>query len=116
MDRSAPRTFLRRISEPDFAQKSSMMVIVSMQLRVGKLQIKIPSWLIPVVGYIISIGSLVWVLQGVDLHTIWTDLFTLHWGWVAIAVFSDIAVYVYQAWRWNLLLNPVARFRCGRAK
>jgi len=86
-----------------------------MQLRVGKLQIKIPSWLIPVVGYIISIGSLVWVLQGVDLHTIWTDLFTLHWGWVAIAVFSDIAVYVYQAWRWNLLLNPVARVPLWRS-
>jgi uncharacterized protein (TIRG00374 family) len=86
-----------------------------MQSRVGSRQIKIPSWLIPVIGYIISVASLVWVLQGVDLHTVWKDLFTLHWGWVAIAVFSDIAVYVYQAWRWNLLLNPVARIPLWRS-
>jgi len=86
-----------------------------MQFRVGKSQIKIPSWLIPAFGYVISVASLVWVLQGVDLHTVWTDLLSLRWGWVAIAVFSDIAVYVYQAWRWNLLLNPVVRVPLWRS-
>lgn len=86
-----------------------MMVIVSMQFRVGKSQIKIPSWLVPALGYVISVVSLVWVFRGVNLETVWQDLHSLHWGWVAVAVFSDITVYIWQAWRWKLLLNPVAR-------
>jgi uncharacterized protein (TIRG00374 family) len=38
----------------------------------------------------------------------WDDITSMHWGWVCVAVVSDIAVYVYQGWRWNLLLKPVA--------
>jgi hypothetical protein len=67
-----------------------------------------PSWLIPALAYAVSIASLVWVLHGVDLGTMWDDITSMHWGWVCVAVVSDIAVYVYQGWRWNLLLNPVA--------
>ena len=69
----------------------------------------IPVWLLPAVGYLFSLGCLVWVLQGVDYHEMASDIRSLHWGWVAFAVVADVCVYVYQAWRWNLLLQPVCR-------
>ncbi len=70
---------------------------------------KIPSWLIPAIGYAISIACLIWLIQTVDLDTMIQDIRSLHWGWVALAIISDISVYIYQAWRWNLLLSPVVR-------
>ena len=39
----------------------------------------------------------------------------MHWRWVILAVLADIAVYFYQAWRWNLLLAPVVRPRLWRS-
>ena len=63
-----------------------------MQFRVGKFQAKVPSWLAPALGYAISIASLAWFLQGVDFNMVVQDFQALHWGWVAIAVVSDIAV------------------------
>jgi uncharacterized membrane protein YbhN (UPF0104 family) len=33
----------------------------------------------------------------------------MHWGWLAVAIIADIAVYVWQGWRWSLLLTPVKR-------
>lgn len=86
-----------------------------MQFRVGKFQAKVPSWLAPALGYLISIVSLVWFLQGVDFNTVVQDFQALRWGWVAIAVVSDIAVYVFQAWRWNILLGPVVRVPLWRS-
>lgn len=80
-----------------------------MELGVGKFQVKVPSWLVPTLGYAISVASLIWVLQGVDFHGVVEDFQSLHWRWVTLGVASDIAVYVFQAWRWNLLLGPVAR-------
>lgn len=70
---------------------------------------RIPSWVIPAIGYAISIGSMVWVLKGVDLAGVVHDMRSLQWSWVALAVVSDIGVYVFQGWRWNLLLAPVTR-------
>ena len=80
-----------------------------MRLEFRKFPVHIPGWLLPVAGYLFSLGCLVWVLQGVDYHEMASDIRSLHWGWVAFAVAADIGVYVYQAWRWNLLLQPVCR-------
>lgn len=80
-----------------------------MELDAWKKRGGIPSWVIPAVGYAISIASLVWVLKGVDLAGVARDVRSLRWGWVALAVVSDIAVYVFQGWRWNLLLASVTR-------
>ena len=80
-----------------------------MELGVGKWRRRIPSWLIPALGYAISVACLVWVLHGVDFGGVLQDFQSLRWGWVALAVATDIAVYVFQAWRWNLLLGPVVR-------
>jgi uncharacterized protein (TIRG00374 family) len=70
---------------------------------------RLPSWLVPVFGYAISIGCLAWVLQGVNFSTLLDDVRSLHWEWVIVGVVADIGVYIYQAWRWNLLLSPVVR-------
>jgi uncharacterized protein (TIRG00374 family) len=39
----------------------------------------------------------------------------IHWIWILLAVTCDILVYVGQAWRWNMLLAPVARVPLGRS-
>jgi uncharacterized protein (TIRG00374 family) len=70
-------------------------------------RLRIPSWLIPALGYVISAACLVWVLRGVNFSDVWLDIRDLHWGWVAAGVLADVAVYFYQAFRWNLLLQPV---------
>lgn len=79
------------------------------------LRNRIPSWFIPVLGYAISIASLVWVLQGVDFHSMWQDVHSLDWRWVGIAVVAEITTYVIGGWRWSLLLAPVARLPIWRA-
>jgi glycosyltransferase 2 family protein len=72
-------------------------------------RVKLPSWLAPAFGYAISVGCLIWVLQGVDYGLLIDDLRSLHWGWVVLGVVADIGVYIYQAWRWNILLSPVVK-------
>jgi len=86
-----------------------------MSLTFRGIQERVPSWLAPVLGYAISLGCLIWVLQGVDYGALAKELRSLHWRWVILGVAADIAVYFYQAWRWNLLLAPVARPRMWRS-
>ena len=80
-----------------------------MRLEFRRFHLYVPSWLLPAVGYVFSLGCLVWVLQGVDYREMASDIRSLHWGWVALGVVADVGVYFYQAWRWNLLLQPVCR-------
>lgn len=76
---------------------------------------RIPSWLGPAVVYAISVACLVWVYHDFDWKTELPRLRGIHWAWIAAAVVADILVYVSQAWRWNLLLTPVARVPLGRS-
>src|SRR4051794_35726707 len=34
---------------------------------------------------------------------------TTDWRWVTVAVLADILVYFWHAWRWSLLLTPLAK-------
>jgi hypothetical protein len=86
-----------------------------MRLEFRRFHLNIPNWFLPAVGYVFSLGCLIWVLQGVDYHEMASDIRSLRWGWVAIGIVADIAVYVYQAWRWNLLLAPVCRPKLWRS-
>ena len=69
----------------------------------------LPKWLLPTIGYAVSIACLIWVFHGVDFRGLLVDLAELNWGWVALAVVSDLLIYIWQAWRWNLLLRPIAK-------
>ena len=84
-------------------------------MALGARKIKIPPWSVAALFYGISILSLVWVFHGVDLSEMWEKLRPAHWGWLVLAVFTDIAVYVYQGWRWSLLLRPVGRVPVWRS-
>src|SRR5712692_7873994 len=70
---------------------------------------KIPRWVLPVLGYTASLACLIWVFHGVDVGQILDDFFALDWRFVTLAVLFDLAVYLSHAWRWNILLRPVAR-------
>jgi len=65
-------------------------------------------------GYCLSAVCLAWVLHGYQFNELLPAIRTLDWGWVTIAVLSDLSVYVVHGWRWNTLLEPVARLRLTR--
>jgi hypothetical protein len=56
---------------------------------------------------LVSIACLVWSLRGVRLGELKDDIATMNWWWVSLAVGADLAIYLWQGWRWSLLLRPV---------
>ncbi len=58
---------------------------------------------------VVSIACLYWVLRGAELANLKEELRTTDWAWVTVAVVSDILVYFWHAWRWSLLLTPLAK-------
>jgi glycosyltransferase 2 family protein len=70
---------------------------------------RLPGWLMPTLGYTLSVASLIWVFHGFNLQQTLADLATLDWRYVVIAVIFELLVYLCHAWRWNMLLAPIAR-------
>ncbi len=62
----------------------------------------------PGLGYAISAAALTWVYWGFDWRTELPKLAAADWRWVAFAVTADVGTYLFQGWRWSLLLKPVA--------
>ena len=73
-----------------------------------------PSWLPQALGYSLSLVCLLWVLHGFPLIRIVQEIRALEWRWVLLGITADLLTYVAHAWRWNTLLNPVARLRLWR--
>lgn len=65
-------------------------------------------------GYGISALCLAYVLHGYQFNELVPAIRTLDWGWVVVAVLTDLSVYVVHGRRWNTLLAPVARLRLWR--
>jgi len=79
---------------------------------------KVPKWLLPVFGYAISIASLIWVFAKFPYQQLGHDVRTLEWRWVLLSVVLNLAVYVSQAWKWQLILSPAEQpplWRCVQA-
>ena len=76
---------------------------------------RIPGWLLPSVGYTLSALSLVWVFRGFNFRQTLSDLASLDWRYVSIAVIFELSVYLSHGWRWNILLRPVARLPFWRS-
>lgn len=74
-----------------------------------------PTWLGTVIVYALSFACLLWVYHDFDWKTELPRLARIHWAWIAVAVASDVLVYVSQAWRWNILLRPVVRLPLGKS-
>ena len=68
-----------------------------------------PRWLPQVLGYALSAACLWWVLRDYPMRRLVPEIRRLDWKWVGLAVAFDLSVYVCHAWRWSLLLRPVAR-------
>ncbi len=62
-----------------------------------------------------SLGVLIWVLHDVKADEILAEILHMNYGWVALAVVSDILVYVLQGWRWTILLKPIAEIPMMRS-
>jgi uncharacterized membrane protein YbhN (UPF0104 family) len=58
--------------------------------------------------YAISFACLAWVLAHTDYEQMSHDVARMHWGWVTLAMVTDILVYFFHGWRWTLLLRPLA--------
>src|SRR5882724_11298644 len=70
---------------------------------------KIPKWLVPFLGYALSAASLIWLYLHYDFRETWSAFSSLDWRYVSVAVVVELSVYLAHAWRWNILLRPVAR-------
>jgi glycosyltransferase 2 family protein len=55
------------------------------------------------------VACLIWVLHDYPLSELKAAIDDLDWKWIAVAVVSDLVVYVVHGWRWQTLLSPVAR-------
>lgn len=79
---------------------------------------RFPSWLLPLIGYTVSIGSLIWVYHGFDWKEQLPRVARTDLRWVTLAMLADIAVYVCQGIRWRYLLSPlgpVSRWKATQA-
>ena len=66
-------------------------------------------------AFVLSAGSLIYVLNDFEPDKLWGEIRAMHWGWVCAAVLFDILVYFLQGWRWSLLLRPVAQVPYARS-
>ena len=66
------------------------------------------SRVILIITLVVSLACLVWWINGISWTELWEDIRELDWRWVTVAAVADLLVYVVQAWRWSLLLLPVA--------
>ena len=57
---------------------------------------------------LVSLVCLYWALRDANLSHIRGEVEQMEWGWVSIAVLTDILVYFWHGWRWSLLLSPLA--------
>lgn len=76
---------------------------------------RFPSWLGPLLVYVLSLACLLWVYHDFDWRAELPKLGRIHPAWVILAVGCDVFVYVSQAWRWNILLQPVKRLPLWRS-
>jgi uncharacterized membrane protein YbhN (UPF0104 family) len=57
----------------------------------------------------VSVGLLIWVLHGIDLHDLAGKIATAHWGWLFLAFTVNTLANTLGAWRWRLLLQSQGR-------
>ncbi len=68
---------------------------------------RLPRWFVPVLGYTVSIASLIWVYYGFDWKHELPKVLATDWRCVSVAVIADVMVYFVQGWRWKILLQPL---------
>jgi uncharacterized protein (TIRG00374 family) len=75
---------------------------------------KLPSWAPQALAYCLSAACLAKVLYHYPFGQLIPAIRSLDWWWVTAAVLCDLSVYVVHGWRWNTLLEPVAKLSLWR--
>ncbi len=73
-----------------------------------------PAWLPQAAAWAISAGCMAWVLSRFSFSNLKGDLKMMDWRWALLAGLAELSIYICQAWRWKILLNPVVRLRFWR--
>ncbi|MEX2530124.1 MAG: lysylphosphatidylglycerol synthase transmembrane domain-containing protein [Gemmatimonadota bacterium] len=60
-----------------------------------------------VLGIAVSAILIWWVLRGVDLGQVWTEIRGAHWGLLLAAIAVATSGFAVRAMRWKLLLHPL---------
>jgi uncharacterized membrane protein YbhN (UPF0104 family) len=68
---------------------------------------KVRSRIFFVVTNLISLVFLVWALHGLNWSRLRHDVAHLDFRWVAAGLAADVLVYLWQGWRWALVLRPI---------
>jgi len=76
---------------------------------------KVSNWLVPALGYTISLASLWWAFAHFPLAQLGEHLRTMGWWWLLLAVAIEVATFLLDAWRWRELLRPVSKPPYGAA-
>ncbi len=92
-----------------------MKTMGSIPERNGGAPRRFPAWLGTVIVYVLSLACLLWVYHDFDWETELPKLARINPFWIILAVACDVLVYFSQAWRWNILLRPVARLPLGKS-
>lgn len=64
--------------------------------------------------YAIALVCLAWVFHGIELRWLGHNLASVSWFYLLLAALFNLSIYFLNAWRWKLLLDPVARVRFWR--
>jgi len=83
--------------------------------RNGGASRRFPPWLGTAIVYTLSLACLLWVYHDFDWETELPKLARINPMWIALAVACDVLVYFSQAWRWNILLRPIAQLPLGKS-
>lgn len=62
-----------------------------------------------VIGWLLAAAGLIWVLHDIHLSKLSGQLAGINWRWVALAMVCDLAAYIVQGVRLQLLLEPVGK-------
>lgn len=70
---------------------------------------KVPKWLVPALGFSVSVASLYIVFRKFPFEQLRHDVQTLAWIWVVAAVLAELTSHVVDAWRWMVILSPAEK-------
>src|SRR5580658_5580852 len=69
---------------------------------------KVSTWLVPAIGYTVSLASLWWAFARFPFGQLGDHLRTMAWGWLVLAVALEVGSFLLDAWRWRELLRPAS--------
>jgi uncharacterized protein (TIRG00374 family) len=67
---------------------------------------RLSSWLVPLLGYAISLATLVWAFHRFPFSELGDHVRTMRWGWLGLGVAIEFGTYFVDGWRWRELLRP----------